>query len=137
LQINALSHARYDGDWVYESCHIAVTLWATAISHKTSLTEAATLLERRGSMEAPVSKLVYALHQTDLSKCWDNMAGVLLWMSMIGGAAAKLQQEKSSLLAVAMRCIIVLLPEHRFALLDSLRKLLKVMQLWTDGRTGQ
>lgn len=133
-QISAVNNTKHDGDWVYESCRIATTLWAAATSQKVPLMEAAASLERKSVMEAPITKLVHAIKQTDISTCWDNMAGVLLWMTMIGGAAAKEQEEKSYLLAVSVRCIIVLMGEHKYALVDSMMKLLKVMQLWTDGR---
>ena len=135
-QIDLVGRAKHDGDWIYESIRIAATLWSASISSKTSFSEAAALLQRRGTMRAPISQLVAAMQQTDLSRCWDNMAGVLLWMSIVGGAAARELHEKTWLLSVGMRCIVALLVEHRYALLESLSKLLKVMKLWTESMPG-
>lgn len=123
-----------DDDPIYESCRIAAVIYATSITHKVSLMESAECLNRRSDQQVSVSKLVEMLQRTNLVDCWDNMIGVLLWATLVGGAAAKEPREKNWLMAVAARCCITLLVEHRNPLLESIRVMMEVMRLWTDMR---
>lgn len=122
------------GDHIFESCRIAAMIYATSIIHKVSFTDSAGCLTGRSEYQVSVSRLIEMLQQTNLVGCWDNMIGTLLWITLVGGAAAKEPQEKNWLMAVATRCCLTLLVEHRYPLLESIRVMMKVMSLWTGVR---
>jgi hypothetical protein len=92
-----------------------------------------------------------ALIRTDLSDAWGNMAGVLLWITLIAGAGAnpdsllnprlvdalapdegrttEEEEARKWLAAVAVRCSIVLGFEYSGAMLETLRRLVCIEQL--------
>lgn len=118
------------GDWKYESCRLAAVIYTTAIAQRVPFS-AAPLLASTTSL---VSKLKAALERSDLSDCWGDMAGVLLWIALVGGAAAKnLPKEKAPerryIAAISVRCAIKLAFQHRTAVLSTMRCLLKVQEL--------
>ena len=79
-----------------------------------------------------------ALMRTDLSFCWDHLAGVLFWVSLVAGAAANPgpmaneervgvdEDTRKWLTAVAVRCCIVLSFEYGHAVLETLKRMVSI-----------
>ncbi|OCL14485.1 hypothetical protein AOQ84DRAFT_221276, partial [Glonium stellatum] len=107
---NAPPHLR--NDWTYEACRIAAVIQAIAMQNRVPLSTAAALAatttpsststSTSTSASAPASSaappptphsplhaLAHALALSNLSACWADMAGVLFWAALIGGAAAR------------------------------------------------
>ena len=80
-------------DWVYESCRLASLIYSHMLCHRQSLP---------GAMSVPfydplVQELQAAIAKTDLSDCWGDMNGVLLWCTLVGGAAMLDDAENSDM----------------------------------------
>ena len=79
-------------DWVYECCRLAALISSTAIFHRISFSAAARgpyLPASATATAIPLTRsLSAALAQTDFSDGWGDMAGCLLWVALVGGAAA-------------------------------------------------
>lgn len=77
-----------------------------------------------------LQQLRTALENSDLSDCWSDMAGVLFWVSLVGGAAARQSDKvlRKWIVAMAVRCSVVLAFEHGIAVVGALRRLLRVME---------
>lgn len=79
----------------------------------------------------PLTPLKIALSNSNLSDCWDDTAGVLLWIALTAGAASRGDSRTDSgtkvlrrwFKALAMRVSIVLSFEHPQALLASLLRM--------------
>jgi hypothetical protein len=94
------------GDWVYEACRIAATIYTTAIAMGVPFSIAAdpnyvNLLEpstpfSSSDSDQPFVKphLTEALYETlkraNTTNVWKNMSGVLYWVSAVGAAAARI-----------------------------------------------
>ncbi|KAF2025688.1 hypothetical protein EK21DRAFT_93008 [Setomelanomma holmii] len=78
----------------------------------------------------PLQTLKEALEQSDLSDCWGNMAGVLLWISLTAGAAsrnsAKSLQKFFS--ALTVRVSFMLCFEHPEALHSTLLRMSELVE---------
>jgi hypothetical protein len=80
-------------DWVYECCRLAALIYCRSIVQAVPLHESANLLNARRS-EADISNttLISALHNalehTDRRGNWGDLCGVLLWVTLVGGAAS-------------------------------------------------
>lgn len=61
-----------------------------------------------------LSNLKLAIQNSNISDCWNDMAGVLLWISLVVGAASRKSDKvlKRWFAALAMRCSILLCFEH-------------------------
>lgn len=61
-----------------------------------------------------LKNLQTALENSDLSECWSDMAGVLLWIGLVTGAASRKSDKvlKKWFSALAVRCSIMLCFEH-------------------------
>lgn len=79
---------------------------------------------------SPLHALRAALDRSDLSNCWDDMAGVLFWVALVGGAAASPGDRllRKWLVAMSVRCSIVLAFGHGAAVVGALRMLLRVTE---------
>lgn len=129
----AINQASHDNDYVFEACRIAAAIYAVSIQRRMFFQQAADIVNDESIHANPIQSLIYALQRTDIAGCWDNMCGVLLWITLIGGAAATDQQARSWLLGITMRCCIVLLVERGDAVVESFRALLQVTSLWVEG----
>ncbi|KAF3034901.1 hypothetical protein E8E12_005031 [Didymella heteroderae] len=92
------------GDWVYEACRIAATIYTGAIATGVPFSVAAdpdhvNLLEPSTShwnsdeqlTKPHLSEVLYeTLKRADTSNLWKNMSGVLYWVSAVGAAAARI-----------------------------------------------
>ena len=79
---------------------------------------------------SPLHALRAALDRSDLSNCWDDMAGVLFWVALVGGAAARPGDRllRKWLVAMSVRCSVVLAFGHGAAVVGALRMLLRVTE---------
>jgi hypothetical protein len=79
-------------DWIYESCRIAALIYCRSIVQGMPLAQSASIMHARSSGSGTGTTLISALHhaveQTDRSRHWDDMRGVLLWVYLVGGAAS-------------------------------------------------
>lgn len=133
VSIHALNQLPSDDDYVFDACRIAALVYEISIARRVPFQQAAEMVGAEGIRNMPVQSLVFALQHTDLSSCWDNMCGVLLWIALVGSAASADSQDKSWLLSIAMRCCIVLLVERGDAVAETMRTMLEVTSLWADG----
>ncbi len=133
--------------YVYESIRIAAITCAHAAQQRLPLSQAAMELSRRQSRPSYVNlpkasiplpiMLKHTLMRTNTSDCWGHLAGVLFWVTMVGGAAANpgplANEEREGqdedarkwITAVAVRCCIVLGFEHGMAVLEMLKRLVQ------------
>ncbi len=81
----ALGGTAVSNDWVYESCRLAALIHCRLFLHRipSADTRAFPPLFRLGQ------NLCSALARTDTGDCWGDMAGVLYWCSLVGGAAMR------------------------------------------------
>ncbi|KAK7511571.1 hypothetical protein IWZ03DRAFT_63293 [Phyllosticta citriasiana] len=124
----------------YEAARLAAKLYAYALAHRVPLSAAA------AAHEGILAQLVAALKLSHCpySDCWDDMTGVLYWITLVGAAAAaaersanvagmgadgtrRHERERRWLAALNIRCAIVLAFEHRAALVGSLRTMLDAL----------
>jgi hypothetical protein len=94
------------GDWVYEACRIAATIYTIAIamgvpfsvaadSNYINLLESSTPFNNWDSDEHSIKPhlaetLYETLKRADTSSLWKNMSGVLYWVSAVGATAARI-----------------------------------------------
>ena len=82
-----------------------------------------------------LARLKCALESTDLSCCWGDMAGVLLWIALTDGAASR-KIDKNILSryfsALAVRVCVYLCFEHADALQDSLMRMNEIIKALGD-----
>jgi hypothetical protein len=148
------------GDWVYESCRIAAIIYTTAIAMGVPFSIAADPLYTandpsfagwNGDNYLPKPHLSETLYETlqrsNISNVWQDMSGVLYWVSAVGAAAARRPQTmdmtqrvrlepdayavwtRRCLIMIATRTMIVLIFEHPTAVIAAQRQLLKVQEL--------
>lgn len=105
----------------YEACRLAGLLYAESLVDRRPLSE----IVRAGEGAVSLEALVEAIRRSDCphSECWGDMTGVLYWVTLVGGAAARDAVERRWLTALNVRCAIVLAFEHRNAVVVSLRKM--------------
>ncbi|KAI4912354.1 uncharacterized protein J4E92_009984 [Alternaria infectoria] len=114
-------------DWKYEAIRLAAIVQAQAMFDQVPLSEA---LDRSSSSDVPLQQEVLmrevsgdtilqqlrdALENSDLSDCWSDMAGVLLWIGLVMGAASNNSKDKivrRYFSATTMRACIMLCFEH-------------------------
>ncbi|KAK5168403.1 uncharacterized protein LTR77_006973 [Saxophila tyrrhenica] len=144
--------------YTYESLRLVGMLYAHALSTKQSLSKAAATLSDPktrptkailpdNSTPFPIM-LNKALMRTDTSNCWDHLAGVLFFASLVAGATASpgplLDEERDGededvrkwLTAIAVRCCIVLSFEYGDAVLGTLRRLVEIERLLAGAASG-
>lgn len=153
---------------IYEAIRLCARLYASAIWYNIPLSTAS----RPAAPDAKVQHVFcgvtpamirHVLARTDLFNCWDEMIGVLLWVTLVSGAAAAAaacssntssSEEKGKhieassaaveelteaeatrkwLIALSMRCSILLSFERTAAVMESLQRLLDVQCLLSKG----
>jgi hypothetical protein len=151
------------GDWIYEACRIAALIYTIAItmgipfsaaadpSYSGSLETMTTSFDQNSDKRAyrtPLTEALYeALQRSDTSNIWNDMSGVLYWVSVVGAAAARApnslsvtQQDKDRygarsiwirrcLIMTATRTMIMLVFEHPTATITAQRTLLRIQEL--------
>ncbi|GME23146.1 hypothetical protein GTA08_BOTSDO05111 [Neofusicoccum parvum] len=85
----------------YEACRLAGLLYAESLVGRRPLSEVVGAGEGAVSLEA----LVEAIRRSDCphSECWGDMTGVLYWVTLVGGAAARDAVERRWLTALNVR----------------------------------
>lgn len=151
------------GDWIYEACRIAALIYTTAILTKVPFSVAAedeyTLdtvhinnIYRTGSPSHSrkphlTEALFEVLKRTDTGNLWNDMSGVLYWVTAVGAAAARrpatmdlsprvrFWQEEYSiwvrrcLTMHSTRAMIVLIFRHPIPILLAQKRLMRVQEL--------
>ncbi|KAF2813389.1 uncharacterized protein BDZ99DRAFT_438501, partial [Mytilinidion resinicola] len=94
-------------------------------------------LELHPTRPSLLTALHHAIIRTPHQTVWSDLAGVLFWVGLVGGAAARPTAPQESveqkatrkwLTALAVRCSIVMAFEHGSAVVGALRRLLRVME---------
>jgi hypothetical protein len=147
-------------DWVYEACRLAALIYAAAIIMRVPFSVAADPCGNRMlfDTDAPknlnsaghktLAELLYeVLKLTDMANVWNDMAGVLYWVSAVGAAAARTpatldmsqrlryRDEAYSVwvrrchIMTSTRTMIVLVFQHPRPVIMAQKKLLKVQEL--------
>lgn len=156
-RIFALQKEEY-GDNTYESVRLCARTYASAIWQRIPLSLAAhpNASSRTDITDCGVTPLMIkeALMQTEISDCWHSMIGVLFWITLVAGAACNtvpyvptrrasigfgnlyaeniVDEEaltRKWLIAVGIRCSVLLSFEHTAAVVQTLRKLLDVQEM--------
>lgn len=131
--------------YMFESVRLASLIYAHALANKIPFSEAASQVRSSDSVsesgeqvESMPMQIKRALMRTDVSFCWDHLAGVLFWVTLIAGAAAnpgplanedRIGEEEDArkwLAAVAVRCCLVLSFEYGHSVLETLKRLLAI-----------
>lgn len=137
-------------DWIYECCRLAALIYCRSIVHGVPFPESANVMNARSSgADAPgitvISALHNALEQTERRGYWGDMYGVLLWVCLVGGAAAwptaqslfgEGQEVQASaawlrkcFALYAVRSSLAYTFEHGGAIVEAQRTMLQVQQL--------
>ncbi|SMQ46568.1 unnamed protein product [Zymoseptoria tritici ST99CH_1A5] len=143
--------------FAFEALRLTAVLFAFALSNGIPLSKAAPMLsempgfQRQANPTACQILIKSTLVRTDLSDAWGNMAGVLLWITLIAGASSnpdspyhprsdenpsadggRIGEEEEArkwLAAVAVRCSIILSFEYGGAMLETLKRLVGIEQI--------
>lgn len=150
------------GDNTYESVRLCARLYASAIWQKCPLSLAAhpnASLLRTNIADCGVTPLMIkeALIKAEIHEAWNSMIGVLFWITLVAGAACNTvpyapprrasigvgnmhaenlfdeeEVTRKWLIAVGLRCSVLLSFEHTAAVVQMLRKLLDVQDMLAD-----
>jgi len=136
----------FDGPaWTFEACRLAAIIYATSLKKRIAFSKVIADIESSSNSvrfvpsampsasSAPptslLAELKRALKESDACyNCWDDMMGVLFWVALVGATAAKNRPERRWFAAVAVRCSILLGFDHGYAVMATLRNMLKVME---------
>lgn len=137
---------------IYEAVRLTSMVYSTALVSRVPFSKAAEICSSTGVTEdlrRPLHvQIKEALMKTDISTCWGKMAGVLLWISLVAGAAASprsqaaVRPSKESkdarrwLAAVTIRCSILLGFEHPKAVLGTLKRMSELQRVLSAGTPG-
>lgn len=156
-------------DWIYEACRIAALIYTASIIMRVPFSIAADparnpLLSairsfsrsRVGGHTVRLNDALYEVVQrTDTANLWDNLSGVLYWVTAVGAAASrtpltvKMMNQPSfreesymvwvrrCLIMFSTRTMIVLIFQHPIPIILAQRKLLKVQALIGRGTPEQ
>ena len=126
--------------YTFESIRLASLVYAHALANRIPFSKAATQVRSTSasgsdSIAKPMPiQIKEALMRTDTSYCWDHLAGVLFWVTLVAGAAANPgpisneervgedEDARKWLTAIAVRCCIVLSFEYGHAVLETLKR---------------
>ncbi|CAO2650541.1 Nn.00g018330.m01.CDS01 [Neocucurbitaria sp. VM-36] len=81
-----------------------------------------------------------ALENSNLSECWSDMAGVLLWIGLVIGAASRTSEDKilrRYFSATAMRAGIMLCFEHPEAIHSTMLRMGEVIEALSNDNKGE
>jgi hypothetical protein len=132
--------------YMFESVRLASLVYAHALANKIPFSKAAKQVRSSssptiGSQEEPEPmpiQIQRALLRTDVSYCWDHLAGVLFWVTLVAGAAANPgplanedrvgedEDARKRLTAIGVRCCIVLSFEYGHSVLETLKRLIAI-----------
>ena len=131
--------------YTYEGVRLAALIYAQALANKISFSRAASQTGTNSSPDTahaqaePIPiQIKQALMRTDVSYCWDHLAGVLFWTSLVAGAAANPgplanedrigddEDARKWLTAIAVRCCIVLSFEYGASVLETLKRFVAI-----------
>ena len=132
--------------YMFESVRLASLIYAHSLANKISFSKAAKQVRSSsspiiGSGEEPEPmpiQIQRALLRTDVSYCWDHLAGVLFWVTLIAGASANPgplanedrvgedEDARKRLTAIGVRCCIVLSFEYGQSVLETLKRVLAI-----------
>ncbi|KAK3071311.1 hypothetical protein LTR53_008848 [Teratosphaeriaceae sp. CCFEE 6253] len=154
--------------YTYEAARLTSTIYAHALLQRISFSRAAQELQARAShrslesgtlaRDAPAVEdcalhihIRNALMRTDTSECWGHGAGVLLWITLVAGAAANPaaapggyverretgddEDARKWLAAIAVRCSILLGFEFGPAVMETVKSLVAVQKALDPPRT--
>ena len=134
-------------DRMNEAIRLTARVYADALVGNVNFSQASSFPSRsQGHAEHPAAfvEIVRHLRHTDLDRVWGGLSGVLFWITLVAGAAAKkartkdikeaadlaIEREEEEarqwLAAVAVRCSIILGFEHGAATLGCLRNMLDI-----------
>lgn len=130
---------------MFEAIRLASLIYAHAMANKIPFSKAASQVRStsmtdngREENKSMTIQIRDVLKDTDLSYCWDHLAGVLFWITLIAGAGAnpgpmdnedRVGDEEDArkwLAAIAVRCCIVLSFEHGHSVLETLKRLVAI-----------
>lgn len=109
-------------DWVYEACRVV------AVTQVIFMRLGIPLFSSRLPNQYSSTTLKVLLERSNVASCWEGMTGVLLWITLVGAAVTASSHEKRWMRAIAVRCTVLLAFDHRFALLNTLHNLLRIME---------
>ena len=146
--------------YTYEAIRLTSLVYAHALDKKIPFSKAAAELSKRpkyfpGSQNytpfyhvdrsAPMPmQIKKAIMRTDTSYCWDYLAGVLFWVSLVAGAGANPgplaneerfgddEDARKFLTAISVRCCIVMSFEFGKSILETLKRLVAIERV-LDG----
>ena len=139
-------------DRTNEAIRLTARLYADALVRNVSFSQASSFPVQNGSpttqghtaRPATFVDIVRQLRHTELDRIWGELSGVLFWITLVAGAAAKgakvkdineaadlaIEREEEEarqwLTAVAVRCSVILGFEHGTATLGCLRNMLDI-----------
>jgi len=162
-QISTLPSAEVQGhsrsnDWVYESCRIAAVIYTNTIKNLSKMGDCdpsvpASWGSSHGNIAPPPTKslpeqLFETLQKTDLAGIWQDMAGVLYWVCVVGAAAAHTLTAtniasqameypehsypvwvRRNLDMHAFRTMAILVPQHPTPIIMAQKKLYRVQEV--------
>nr|OQO23155.1 hypothetical protein B0A51_09641 [Rachicladosporium sp. CCFEE 5018] len=126
-------------DKQYEVIRRTARVYARALAHRIPLSVAAAI------QEADLAGIRHALGRTCLDSCWNQLAGVLFWVTMVASAASHqsvgakshdptpefdpaAEEARRFFVAIMVRCSVILGFEHGSAVLGTLKKMLELQQ---------
>lgn len=140
-------------DWIYESVRIAALIYCRSIVQGMPLAQSASIMHARSSGPGAGTTVIAALHhaveQTDRAGHWGDMCGVLLWVYLVGGAAAwpcsrstyghmsdvhpPMPWIRKCFTLSAVRCALSIDFEHADVVVESQRTMLRVQHMISLG----
>lgn len=143
LEKNSILNSR---DWKYEVIRVASLIQATAIIKCVPLSEALQYCAQQNPKPKSASNepsvpaqagptallkdLKIAIQNSDISDCWDDMAGVLLWVSLTVGAASRKSDKvlRQWFSALVIRTSLLLCFQHPEAIYGTLLRMSKIIE---------
>ncbi|KAK6443304.1 hypothetical protein LTR95_000130 [Oleoguttula sp. CCFEE 5521] len=126
-------------DKQYEVIRRTARVYARALALRIPLSVAAAI------QEADLAGIRHALGRTCLDSCWNQLAGVLFWVTMVASAASHqstgatshddppefdpiAEEGRRFFVAIMVRCSVILGFEHGSAVLGTLKRMLELQQ---------
>ncbi|TIA55280.1 hypothetical protein D6C79_00537 [Aureobasidium pullulans] len=132
-------------DPVYEATRLCARLYATAIHCNQPFSVTARNFPTQRGVSSIVIQIRNCLLRTDMSNCWDSMVGILFWCTLVTGATCndpddhdvEVLATKKWMVALAIRCSILLTFQHTDAVIRTLRTVLAVQGVLRGAAGGQ